>query len=212
MGAASASACGPVWDIPQGLAGRGALAAMALLNGRQNQAAVALLDPAPGDVVLEIGSGPGLALRKLVRAVGPEGFVVGIDKSRTATRVAAHAIRGAVLDGRAFVKQCGPELMPFRDRMFDKALAVNSFGLWEDPVRALREIGRVLRPGGRLVITQRGHHLQTPSEFPGAAEGFDRIGQAVALLKASGWRLVDERADRDGARLLALSVLAERVE
>ncbi|MEZ6022409.1 MAG: hypothetical protein R3C16_03110 [Hyphomonadaceae bacterium] len=38
----------------------------------------------------------------------------------------------------------------------------------------------------------------------------DRISQATALLKAQGWRIVDERCVRDGSRLMAASVVAER--
>ena len=100
--------------------------------------------------------------------------------------------------------------LPFRDLMFDGAFAVNSFQFWPDPARALREIERVLAPGGRLVITQRASSLDHPTNFAGAAGGMDRSGQASALLKQMGWRIIDERCDRDGARLLAVSVVAER--
>jgi ubiquinone/menaquinone biosynthesis C-methylase UbiE len=100
--------------------------------------------------------------------------------------------------------------LPFRDSMFDRAFAVNSFQFWADPARALREIARVLAPNGRLVITQRASSSDKPSNFAGAARGMERIGQVTALLKAQGWRIVDERATRDGSHLLAVSVLAER--
>jgi hypothetical protein len=74
----------------------------------------------------------------------------------------------------------------------------------------LREIARVLAPGGRLVITQRAANPDRLTNFAGAAGGMDRIGQASALLAQQGWRIVDERCAPDGARLIAVSVVAER--
>lgn len=199
-----------IWGAPKGALGTLALWAMALKNGGQNRAALRALDLQRGDVVLEIGSGPGEALRKVVRTVGRTGFVAGVDTSDEAVRMSARAIDRAVLSGRAFVTQAEAQATPFREATFDKVFAVNSFMFWPEPARALREIARVLRPGGRLVITQRGAHPENPTEFAGAHEGIDRIGQAAQLLKAAGWRLLDERADADGPRLIAFSVVAER--
>ncbi|MGH6951476.1 MAG: hypothetical protein ACREH4_11410, partial [Vitreimonas sp.] len=49
-----------------------------------------------------------------------------------------------------------------------------------------------------------------PTNFAGAARGMERICQATALLKAQGWRILDERCAKDGSRLLAVSVVADR--
>lgn len=201
---------GCVWGDPQGFVGTLALAAMALKNGRQNQAALGALDPKLGDSVIEIGCGPGMGMRAALKRVGPEGFVAGVDQSAAAAHFAVHAVHRAVLQGRAVVMRAGVADLPFRDRLFDKAFAVNTFQFWPDPARGLREIARVLAPAGRLVITQRAASLDRPTNFAGAAGGMDRIGQASALLKQQGWRILDERCGRDGARLLAVSVVAER--
>src|SRR5262249_10305375 len=100
--------------------------------------------------------------------------------------------------------------LPFRDLMFDKAFAVNSFQFWPDPARALREIARVLAPKGRLVITQRASREDRPTKFAGAAQGMERLTQATTLLTSPGRRMIDERLVEDGSRLMAASVLAER--
>ncbi len=198
------------WGDPNGILGAVALTAMALKNGRQNQAALDALGLKPGDNVVEIGCGPGMGLRGALKRVGPTGFVAGVDLSATAAHFASIAVHRAALHGHAVVMREEAADLPFRDRLFDKAFAVNSFQFWPDPARALREIARVLAPGGRLVITQRAANPETPSAFAGAARGIERICQATALLKAQGWGILDERCAKDGSRLLAISVLAER--
>ena len=195
---------------PTGFMGFLALTAMALKNGRQNKAALDLLAPRLGDAVIELGCGPGMGVRAALQRVGGKGFVAGIDQSPTATHYAAHAVHGACLKGRAVIMRAEVADLPFRDCMFDRAFAVNTFQFWPDPARGLREVARVLAPGGRFVITQRAANLDNPTNFAGAARGMERISHATALLKAQGWRIVDERCSPDGSRLMAVSVLAER--
>lgn len=199
-----------IWGDPRGLLGGVALAGMAVKNSGQNKAALDLLAPRLGDSVIELGCGPGMGVRAALKRVGPEGFVAGVDQSATAAHFATHACHGSVRSGRSVIMRAEAADLPFRDSMFDRAFAVNSFQFWPDPARALREIARVLAPGGRLVITQRASSLDNPTNFAGAARGMDRISQATALLKAQGWRIVDERCTADGSRLVAVSVLAER--
>ena len=199
-----------IWGDPNGALGALTLSGMAFKNGRQNKAALNLLAPRPGDSVLELGCGPGMGLRDALKRVGREGFVAGVDHSGTAAHFAAHVVHDYVRAGRAAVMRAEAVDLPFRDHMFDRAFAVNSFQFWSDPARSLREITRALAPNGRLVITQRAANLDRPSNFLGAARGMERIGQATALLKSQGWQIIDERCDRDGDHLLAVSVLAER--
>ncbi len=198
----------PAWGAPQGWTGAVALAAMAAWNGRQNRAALDLLSPKLDDSVLEIGCGPGSALKQVLARVGEDGFVAGVDRSQTATCSAARRLHNDVTCGRAMIARAEASDLPFRDLMFDKAFAVNSFQFWPAPARAFREIARVLRPGGRLVVTVRAARPGETTRFAGADQGFCHMERAAALLKHEGWTLLDERADGDGARLLALSVLA----
>jgi len=201
---------GCAWGDPQGVLGHAALAAMALKNDKQNQAALDALAPKLGDSVLDIGCGPGMGVRKAAKRVGKNGFVAGVDRSALAAHVAAHVAHDACLSGRAVVMQAHAADLPFRDLMFDGAFAVNSFQFWPDPARSLREIARVLAPGARLVITQRATNPERPSGLTFAARGYERISQAGALLKSQGWRIVDERCAKDGARLMAISIVAEK--
>lgn len=199
-----------MWGDPRGLSGVLALGAMAAGNERQNKAALDLLAPRLGDSVIELGCGPGMGVRAALKRVGSEGFVAGVDQSTTAAHCATHTAHNAVRTGRAVIMRAEAADLPFRDSMFDRAFAVNSFQFWSDPARALREVARVLAPNGRLVITQRASSLDRPMAMLGAGRGMERIGQATALLKAQGWRIVDERCKPDGSHLVAVSVLAER--
>jgi SAM-dependent methyltransferase len=201
---------GCVWGDPHGFAGTLALAAMALKNGGQNKAALDALDPKPGMSVIEIGCGPGMGMRAALKRVGRDGFVAGVDHSACAAHFAAHAVHRAILQGRAVTMRAAAADLPFRDMLFDAAFTVNTFQFWPDPARGLREIARVLAPNGRLVITQRTANPERPTKFAGADGGMDRIGQASALLAQQGWRIIDERCVADGARLMAVSVIAER--
>jgi SAM-dependent methyltransferase len=201
---------GCLWGDPRGFAGGAALLAMALKNGGQNKAALDALDPKPGMSIIEVGCGPGMGLRAALKRVGASGFVAGVDQSPTAAHFAAHVVHRAVLQGRAVTMRAEAADLPFRDMLFDGAFAVNTFQFWPDPARALREIARVLAPNGRLVITQRASSFENPTDFAGAAGGMDRIAQASALLAQQSWSIVDERCDRDGSRLLAVSIVAER--
>lgn len=210
MHAVTANAATPIWGEPRGMWGGAALWAMAALNKGQNRAALALLDPRPGDHVLEIGCGPGAAMKDALLRVGESGFVAGIDHAEAAACIASRRLHREAICGRAAVLRASVEDLPFRDCLFDRAFAVNSFSFWPRPGRALHEVARVLGPRGRLVITERGSNPENPTDFAGAAQGFARIDQAARLLRAGGWTLLDERADRDGKKLLALSVLARR--
>lgn len=201
---------GCAWANPQGLLGNVALTAMALKNDKQNQAALDAPAPKFGDTVLEIGCGPGMGVRKALKRVGRNGFVAGVDRSALAAHFAAHVAHDACLQGRALVMRAHAGDLPFRDLMFDGAFAVNSFQFWPDPARGLREIARVLAPGARLVITQRASNPERATNLAFAARGVERISQASALLKSQGWRIVDERCARDGSRLMAISVIAEK--
>ncbi|HTQ67691.1 MAG TPA: methyltransferase domain-containing protein [Solirubrobacteraceae bacterium] len=118
--------------------------------GAHGDAAIAVLDPRPGERVLDIGCGFGDATQQLARLVGPDGEAVGVDVSprfiEAASREAAEAEAGnarfQVLDVE--VDELGGP--------YD--LAFSRFGtmFFAGPVRALGNIRSALKPGGRLVM------------------------------------------------------------
>lgn len=124
---------------------------MAIANRVPNDLAIDALHLQPGDVSLDAGCGPGRAIA-LMAARMPMGRVYGIDQSSVMIEQARFANRASVEAGRVVLGHADFQALPFPDGSFDKVLASNVIYFWTDPHAALREIMRVLKPGGRLVV------------------------------------------------------------
>src|SRR6266567_861305 len=105
----------------------------------------------PTDQVLDVGTGTGLvALR--AAALAQNGRVFGIDHSAgMLEQASAKARRSGLSDAVAF-RQMDAEQLEFPDRSFNAALSLYALFHFPDPLAAVREMHRVLRPGGRVVI------------------------------------------------------------
>lgn len=101
--------------------------------------------------ILDVGCGGGRTIQKLA-ALAPEGKVSGVDYA--AGSVAASRAKNAVLirGGRVKIEQAPVSKLPFADGTFDLVTAIETQYYWPDTVEDMREILRVLKPGGSLVI------------------------------------------------------------
>jgi ubiquinone/menaquinone biosynthesis C-methylase UbiE len=77
------------------------------------------------------------------------GHVAGIDPSR---EMLSQASARNATAGRVEIQHGSVECLPFEDERFDKALAINSMQVWPDAVTGLRQIRRVLKPGGKIAL------------------------------------------------------------
>lgn len=138
---------------PHGMGGRAAGWIMGKRgsNRERNIWAVGLLDVQPDARVLEIGFGPGVAVREMARRA-TNGLVVGVDHSDVMLRQARKRNAAGVRDGRVDLRLGSAEHLPAFEEPFDRILAVNSLLFWDDPVERLEDLRGVLRPGGRLAI------------------------------------------------------------
>ncbi|SDM45581.1 class I SAM-dependent methyltransferase [Allokutzneria albata] len=136
--------------IFDGLLGRISALVMAGGNRAAEAEAVAELDPRPHDRVLVVGFGPGVGLRLLAERL-PEGHIAGIDPSAVMLRAATRRNRRAIAAGRMELHRGKADALPFPDADFDGVITVNTIQFWEPLEASVREVARVLRPGGRLV-------------------------------------------------------------
>ncbi len=102
-----------------------------------------------GECVLDIGFGPGYFASELADRVGSTGRVEAVDTSESMLSVAS-----AVCSGKPQVRlQVGDASnLPFAEREFDAALAVQTLAYVPNVAQALQELHRVLKPGGRAVV------------------------------------------------------------
>jgi ubiquinone/menaquinone biosynthesis C-methylase UbiE len=113
------------------------------------------LNPAPGDKILDVATGTGVVALALAQAVGPSGRVVGIDIAEAMLERAHEKIRKfGVSNVDLHVMDAGR--LEFRREYFHHVVC--SFGLFflPDMAAALKEWARVLRPGGRVLLTAFG--------------------------------------------------------
>jgi SAM-dependent methyltransferase len=141
---------------PRGFAGWLAGWEMALWssNRKRNVWAVGLLGVEPTDRVLEIGFGPGIAIRELSRRA-KHGLVCGVDHSEVMVRQATRRNADAVRAGRVDLRCGSVEHLPAFEEPFDKVLAVNNMGMWREPNERLKELHSLMRPGGRIAIVSQ---------------------------------------------------------
>ena len=113
-----------------------------------------LLALQPGQRVLEVGCGNGVFLSRLAQAVAPFGRVVGIDHAPAFVAEAGHKIVAAGLNAIVSVQQADAYHLPFRDASFDASHCERVLMHLEDPGAVLREMARVVRPGGVVVAAE----------------------------------------------------------
>ncbi|MGW2210839.1 class I SAM-dependent methyltransferase [Streptomyces sp. NPDC001781] len=162
-------------------------------DGPAYAAAVSQMGLAAGDRVLDAGCGTGRALPSLRAAVGSSGTVVGADLTPAMLETAARAGRGR----EGVLLLADVTALPLRAESLDAVFAAGLIAHLPEPGENLRELARVVRPGGILALfhpigraalaARQGRRL-TPGDLRAEAN-------LVPILARSGWRMtsyVDE--------------------
>jgi SAM-dependent methyltransferase len=105
----------------------------------------------PDATILDIGCGGGKSIEVLARRAS-QGKVCGIDHSKDMVQTSRLLNRGLIRAGRAEIEHASVSRLPFLDRSFDLVACFECCYFWPDMIEGLREIRRVLKQGGLLLI------------------------------------------------------------
>jgi SAM-dependent methyltransferase len=141
-----------------------------------------ILEPQPGERILEVGPGTGYYTLDLARWVGDQGTVEILDLQQ---EYLDHTIRRAREQGLWNVAptQADAQALPYEDASFDATILITVLGEIPDQEAALRELKRVLRPGGGLVVGELAlgdpHYVTFPALRRGAEAAGLRLERRV---------------------------------
>lgn len=124
-----------------------------------HQELLAMAAPMPGQAVLDVACGTGLIALAAAEQVGTGGCVLGVDISEAMVAGATQRATALGLDHARFVRMDGEQLS-CAEHSYDLAYCALGLMYMPDPVAALRELFRVLRPGGRLAVAVWGERAR----------------------------------------------------
>ena len=178
-----------------------------------NEAVVRLIDPDEGETMLDVGAGMGPAVLAAARRVGA-GRVFALDPSPLMRGIMRFRRRTAGLADRLSIMKGKAEEIPLDDASVNGAWSINCVHHWGDDQVACTELGRVMKPDGRLLLLdEQFSHPDHPrhdsyDDSRHGEPGFfheidtDRLGR---LLEEAGFRIEragDERLDEVPVRLI----------
>ena len=136
---------------PEGKIGKAVTAQLNKANAGAYSAALGKLGMNAGDRIIEIGFGNGQEIPRVL-SLSTDVTYFGLDISDTMVADATEFNGDAVRQGRVTLANGTSAAIPADANTFDKALALNTIYFWPDPVADLRELRRVVREDGRLVL------------------------------------------------------------
>lgn len=162
---------------------RGRLVGRALNRGNRRlvEAAIDAAGAEPGRSVADVGFGGGVGLRLLLDRVAPHGQVHGVDVSTTMVDQARRTFAEALAAGTLNVRVGSMTDLPLDDDAVDAVITVNTVYFVDELEDAFRELARVIRPGGRLVVGVS--DPEAMARMPVTAHGF-RLRPVDALVEA----------------------------
>lgn len=125
----------------------------------------------PGEAILDIGCGAGVDTLVAAHLVSPTGRVVGVDAVyEMIVRARANLTLAGL--GNVSFEVAGAQDLPFREQEFDVVISNGVFNLTIDKERSLREVHRVLKPGGRLLLADMVLVQELPADLAAKVENW----------------------------------------
>ena len=142
---------------------------------------LSLLEIQSADRIVEIGAGAGFAIQLAARSC-PLGLVAGIESDPFLVRRARRRNKVDITHGRVVIGSGSVSALPYPDSSFNKAYSINTVQQWPHLLRDLKEIHRVLRPEGKLVIVRQlweSKHRNAKAQFNKDIQ--ERLPQQIAM-------------------------------
>jgi SAM-dependent methyltransferase len=151
----------------------------------------------PGEVVVDLGSGGGLDVFLASKRVGPTGRAIGIDMTPSMIeRARANAVSGGYTNVEFYLAMI--DRIPLPDASVDCVISNCVLNLAPDKPAVFREIARILKPGGRLAVSDIALKHELPEEvsrslaaYVGCIAGAIKVGDYGDGLRAAGFEHVE---------------------
>ncbi len=172
-------------------------------NIERNLWTLDLLDLKPGDHLLELGFGPGIAIQRAAEIID-EGHIVGVDHSETMLHQASKRNAGAIERGLVQLYLGTDETLPVFAYPFSKICSANVVQFWHDPVAVFRRLNALLAPGGIIATTYMPRHSGATN-----ADTREKETEIMAQLEVAGFSSITTE-ERRMSPVSAVSVLATK--
>jgi ubiquinone/menaquinone biosynthesis C-methylase UbiE len=130
---------------------------------------IRIVDPSPRDIILEVGMGNGMFVKNILEEHESINYT-GFDYSELMVREATRLNAAWVEKGNAKFVLGNVSQLPFAAGSFNKIFTINTIYFWEDNAKVLKELRRVLKPNGKLIIAIRPRHQM--ENYPFTKYGF----------------------------------------
>ncbi|MEO6719620.1 MAG: class I SAM-dependent methyltransferase [Ferruginibacter sp.] len=152
--------------------------------------ALKALNAEAGDNILEIGMGNGFFVNEILEKSESINYT-GCDYSELMIQESEKLNSEWISRGQAKFILSNLSSLPFKNEVFDKIFTINTIYFWDDEVKALNEIKRVIEPNGKIIIAFRPKHLT--EKYPFTRYGFNQFSKTdvANLVSNNGFSLID---------------------
>ena len=159
-------------------------------NAAINLHTIAVLNPQPGDTILEVGMANGYFVKNIL-GIAEDITYFGCDYSKDMVQLAEELNEKFVQSGRAEFVHGDIRSLPYETNSFDKVFTVNTFYFWDDHRNAVMELKRVLKPEGELILANRPKRIMDTLSV--TEYGFTKLSNEaiIELFRKEGFEQVE---------------------